>query len=206
MPASARAISKLGVTSTIVVIGMLILASVVIFSPGLLSPSRSTQSARSTSTSGQNALSTISSRTAPTSSCPSLWPYPSTFNETLVLDNSTLLYPASQTHTIGLPARQSLYIGFSLVNQAEIVGSVASSSPIDLSVIANTRGGSVFPIGPNDTTVFSKTGASEVAFYLPSPISGSVGPGNYAILLRNSGASQANVTVNQGIQVSYYPC
>jgi hypothetical protein len=205
MPASGRAISKLGAGSAVVVIAMCVLAAAIIFFPGFLAPHPSPRSAQS-APAGQSFLSSVPSRTASSSSCPGLWPYPPTFNETLVLDNSTLLYPASQTPSISLPAHQSLYLGFSLVNQSGISGSVASSSPIDLSIIANSNGGAVFPMNSNDTTVFSRTNASAVSFILPSPISGDIEPGNYAIIFRNDGGSQANVTVEQGIQMDYRPC
>jgi hypothetical protein len=207
MRTSERAITKTGAAAAIFVMCMLVVGIGIIFFPGRLFPPRSTQSIHSTAASSQSAHSGSLSSSSPTSSsCPGLWPYPSTFNETLVLDNSTLVYPASTTAAIPLPAGQSLYLGFRLVDQAQISGSLASSGPINLSIIANSNGGPVFPMGSNDKTVFSNTNASAISFALPSPISGDIGPGNYAIVFTNNGASQANVTVEQGIQVSYYHC
>ena len=210
MRISTRAISEVAAIMVIIVIGAVIVVGVVILLPAQSPSSQSTQSVHSTTiTSNNGPSSSSSSRTAvsiSTSSCSSLWSYPASFNQTFILENSTLLFPPSQTPTVFLPAHQSLFLGFHLVNQSQISGTITSSSPIDVRVIANFHGGVVFPSNSNDTTIFARTNSSSVLLGLPSPISGSVGLGNYAILFTNNEGVQANLTLVQGISVNYQSC
>lgn len=176
-------------------------AIVVVAVLALPGPGTSTQSTLTTLTTSSSLISTTYTKS--TSTC-SLWALPSGFNQTITLKNSTLLY-STQSPPISLQANQSLYLGFNLTNVAQISGEVKTASPITVEIIQNTNG-SIFPINSGDRTVFSKTNTTDASFFLPSPISGNIVAGSYAILFQNKGSAQANITAAQSITVVYPNC
>lgn len=217
MHAWNTALSELLAVIVVVVIAVIITSAIVVFLPGspatFHSNSQSKQSVFSSSVSatgsenspspGQNAITTTYS-----TSCMSiLWAYPAdAFNQTITLENSTIISPANSSNTIHLAPHQALYFGFRISNVSEIFGEVNSSYPFNAEILVNAPGEAVFPISSSDTIVSSKTNITSFRVAVATLAFSGRGPGNYAILFSNTSGTPINLSVVQPIEVKYPFC
>jgi hypothetical protein len=200
---SSRAVSEVVAAIIIVVIGVIIAASVLV----IFSAPTSTTGNQQQSTSTQPTTITISQSSSiySSSSC-NLWKYPGVFNQTITLENSTILFSLNETTILSIPAHQALYIGFTLTKQADISGEVKSTSPFNFEILRSNGNASVFPVSSEDVVLIQKTNTTDAAFFLPSGISGTIGAGNYALLFENPVETLTSLSVVHNGTVVYYSC
>ena len=160
----------------VVVVGVAITATVFLLIPGSQSGGPTSTNANQ-STSFQS-LTTITinnetitslrssysnSVTFTSSSCTNLFQYPSpTFNQTITLDNSTLLLSAKQLQPITITPHDSLFLGFHLLSSpTQISGEIKSSAPINLQIVGNSNASAIFPVGSGNSLFYSKINSTD---------------------------------------------
>src|SRR5579872_2136267 len=131
MNSSRNAISELLAILIIIVIGAAITAGVLLLLPGQsgTNPRTTSVSFISTITSFQGTIlpttarsttNNFASSATPATSCTtSFFDYPQVFNQTLLLENDTLISPSGDSSTISVPPHGTLYIGFNLPRGAQ---------------------------------------------------------------------------------------
>lgn len=194
--------SEVLLTAIVMIIIVVLTVGVLFF----LVPSSTSQ--HSTLSTVDNSTQTITHINLTGTSNPScqLWSYPTQFNKTIVISNSTILYSSTGGLNVSLPAHGALYLGFTLSNSAHISGKINASSPINLEVIRSNGTSDVFPVSSNDTVLVRDLNSSDSSFFLPSGISGTIAAGNYAIIFENPSGSQVSLTTTQDFVVLYKNC
>lgn len=197
----------------IVVVGAAITAGVLLLIPP------SAQSGSQPTTSSIHFISTITSfrgtfnspqstRASASTTCSvSTSTYPSTINETFSISANAVVWQAGQAPSIFIAPRESVFLGLNITKSPlGILGGLKSDAPINVTIIENQHNGSVFPLSGNDRILFSRANTNLTEFEIPTPISGALTQGEYAILFSNTGNKQANVTVVAPIRIVYPGC
>jgi hypothetical protein len=170
-------------------------------------------SQESTPSTGTSAISSsmtgtstsYSIQTSRTNTCP-LWNYPPVLNDTIHIENSTLLMKAQSYVYIPVQPGKTLYVGFSVDDNVKMNGEVMATSPINVFVVGNS-GGDVFPYNYGDSFYFAKTNTTDAKISIYTQFFGDQLPvGNYALVFTNHGTATSNVTITQDVVVLYPSC